>query len=217
MAKFKKEKAPVDPGSMLQRMERMMGGAVNSGENECAAQELVYDAWESSTQDEAVELLMQATKLDPTNVDAWLGLMRFARIKKDENIKMLRNLVEMGEKNLGEEFIRDNSGAFWGILETRPYMRARQCLAVNLVEAGRFEEATAEYETILKLNPNDNQGVRYSLMACYLKLNRLDAARQLFETHTDDVKHGAIFAWAYVLDRFLSEDVAGAKNALAAA
>lgn len=67
----KNENKPVEVSSMFHRMERMMGGAAKGEENERAAQELVYDAWECACPDDASDLLAQAVELDPTNTDAW--------------------------------------------------------------------------------------------------------------------------------------------------
>lgn len=210
----KNEKKPVESGSILRRMERMMGGAAKGNKNEHAAQDLVYDAWECTRPEDAFDLLEQAVELDPTNVDAWLGLMDFAPMESDERIDFLKKLVETGEKNLGKKFFKNNGGHFWGVLETRPYMRARSQLALRLMETGSFEESAVEHEEMLKLNPNDNQGIRYGLMTCYLTLKRLDNARRLFENYKDDREYSAIFAWAYVLERFLADDFDGAQKAL---
>ena len=198
-------------GSILRRMERMMGGAAKGKERE--AQDLVYDAWEAADGDAAFELLTRAVELDPTNVDAWLGLMDFEPLESDERIEFLRRLVAMGEKNLGKKTFRKDKGHFWGILETRPYMRARSQLALRLMEAGRLEESIAEHEAILELNPNDNQGVRYGLLSLYLALKRLDSANRLFREY-DERKFSTVFAWGYVLERFLTGDAAGAIDAL---
>jgi len=141
-------------------------------------------------------------------------LMDFAPMESDERIDFLKKLVETGEKNLGKKFFKNNGGHFWGVLETRPYMRARSQLALRLMETGKFEESAVEHEEMLKLNPNDNQGIRYGLMTCYLTLKRLDDARRLFENYKDDREYSAIFAWAYVLERFLADDLDGAQKAL---
>lgn len=157
-----------------------------------------------------------AVELDQTNVDAWLGLMDFEYLDENERIEMLRKLVAMGEKNLGEKVFKKDKGYFWGLLETRPYMRARSQLALRLMEAGQNEESIAEHEAMLELNPNDNQGVRYGLMALYLAVKRLDGARRLFRKY-EEQKFSTVWAWGYVLERFLSEDPAGAVEALQAA
>ena len=58
-------------------------------------------------------------------------------------------------------------------------MRAREGLAQCLWEAGRREEAAEHYQEMLRLNPNDNQGVRYSLATLLLDLDRDEDLRRL--------------------------------------
>jgi hypothetical protein len=70
---------------------------------------------------------------------------------------------------------------------------------------------------MLELNPGDNQGIRYLLLPAVLTLNRLEAARKLFEAYPGDLEFNAVFAWGWVLERFLTEDLPGAVAALAAA
>jgi len=59
-------------------------------------------------------------------------------------------------------------------------MRARFGLAQVLEESGRIEEALDHYRELLRLNPGDNQGVRYLLMPRLLQLGHdAEAARLL--------------------------------------
>jgi len=197
--------------ALLRRMERLLAGAAKGKRRE--AQTLVYDAWEAADSDHAFELLTRAVELDPTNVDAWLGLMEYEPLEGEERIELLRRLVKMAESKLGKKEFERGKGDFWGCIETRPYMRARAQLAFRLMEAGRLEESVAEHEAMLELNPNDNQGVRYPLMASYLALNRLDCANRLFQQY-DERKYTAVWAWAYVLERYLAGDMDGAAKAL---
>jgi tetratricopeptide (TPR) repeat protein len=90
----------------------------------------------------------------------------------DEALRLYRQGVEAGEKALGKAAFRDDVGSFWGILETRPYMRARQGLAEALWTTGLRDETAEHYQDMLRLNPNDNQGIRYLLLDCLLALTR---------------------------------------------
>ena len=72
-------------------------------------------------------------------------------------------------------------------------MRAREGLAQCLWEAGRREEAAEHYQEMLRLNPNDNQGVRYSLATLLLDLDRDEDLRRLVAEYEDD----ASAEWAY--------------------
>ena len=72
-------------------------------------------------------------------------------------------------------------------------MRAREGLAVCLWEAGQRQEAAEHYRELLRLNPNDNQGVRYSLATLLLDLDRDEDLRRLVAAYEDD----ASAVWAY--------------------
>ncbi len=98
-----------------------------------------------------------------------------------------------GERALGKQVFEEYAGHFWGMLETRPYMRARQGLAQCLWEAGRREEAAEHYQALLRLNPDDNQGVRYSLATLLLDMDRDQDLRRLLAEYEDD----ASAVWAY--------------------
>jgi tetratricopeptide (TPR) repeat protein len=172
---------------------------------------------DAPTDDEELALLEKALQLDAGNVDVLLALLRHETLAQTEEIEFLTQLVKLAETRLGPEAFRQFAGAFWGFHETRPYMRARQQLAESLRHAGRPEEAIVEWNGMLELNPNDNQGVRHLLLPALLTLKRLEEARKLFERYPDDLEFNAVFAWGRVLERFLAEDLPGAVEALAMA
>jgi tetratricopeptide (TPR) repeat protein len=94
--------------------------------------------------------------------------------------------VAAGERALGRAYFKENAGHFWGLMETRPYMRARQGLANTLWELERGAEAVEHYRELLRLNPGDNQGIRYSLLNLLLSLNRDAEAEALLREYEDD-------------------------------
>ena len=59
--------------------------------------------------------------------------------------------------------------------------------------AGRREEAVAHLQDMLRLNPGDNQGVRYTLAGFLLFLDRDDDLEHLLRQYPDE----ATAAWAY--------------------
>ena len=58
----------------------------------------------------------------------------------------------------GPAFFKENAGDFWGLIETRPDVRARAGLANTLWSLQRRDEAAQHYRALLALNPEDNQG-----------------------------------------------------------
>jgi tetratricopeptide (TPR) repeat protein len=193
-----------------ERMMRDLHGT--SGNAKEQAQDLAYQAMEAPDADEAVGLARRALQLDPDCVDALTTLADVTARSRDDRIEQYRHAVQVGERALGPRFFEENRGHFWGLLETRPYMRARAYLASLLRAAGQLVEATGHYEALLDLNPNDNQGNRDALLACDLALGNLEGAQRLFKQYEDEI--GVVFAWGRVLERFLARDYPGATAAL---
>jgi tetratricopeptide (TPR) repeat protein len=179
------------------------------------AQELAYQAMEHPDLAESARLAHEALRLDPECVDALATLAAATARSPDELIARLEQAVAAGERALGAEFFAANRGHFWGILQTRPYMRTRGHLAELLRQAGRLSEAIGHFEALLELNPNDNQGNRDPLLGCYLAAGNLEGARRLLNEYGQAGL--AVFVWGRVLERYLSADLAGAAAALAEA
>lgn len=102
----------------------------------------------------------------------------------DQAIAYFEKAIQLAERQLGKAFIQENTGYFWGLIETRPYMNALYGLAECYNEKEEIDKAIAIYRRMIELNPNDNQGVRYSLAALYLEkadLTAYEALTKLFE------------------------------------
>jgi tetratricopeptide (TPR) repeat protein len=179
------------------------------------AQDLAYKAMGAGSPQEVVRLCGQAILLDQRCVDA-LVLLNEALEEPEGRIVQLQQVIEVALEDLGgPHFLEENRGDFWGVVETRPYMRARESLASAYYQAGMVEESAAELEAMIELNPNDNQGVRYQLVGLYLELDRPEAVRRLVAEYAED--RSPMFAWSVVLERFLAGDMPGADQALAKA
>ena len=176
------------------------------------AQELAFDAMEAESEAEARKLAKRALRLDPDCVDALVLLTSLDAETPKQAIAGIQKAVAAGERWLGAKFIKENKGHFWVILETRPYMRALGELANLLRGEGIRLDAIRIYEKMLELNPNDNQGVRDSLLGQYLAVGNLAGAGKLLKKYERDSM--ANFAWGRVLERFLSGDLTGAAAAL---
>lgn len=191
-------------------LNRMIQDAPESPADQ--AQELAYRAMEEPSPAKARKLAEKALKLHPACTDALVIRAQTRRLGRSEFIAEMRAAVETGERSLGEKEFLDARGHFWGILETRPYMRARRELALALLGAGQLRESAAEFAAMLELNPNDNQGVRDYLLGVYLALNDLDGAATLYGQYPED--DSAAFAWGRVFLLMLSGRRAEARKAL---
>lgn len=154
------------------------------------AQELIFQAIDAPER-RARKLIKDALKLDPNCVDAHILLGKMTD-NLPEAILQFRKAVTAGAQSLGDEAFKENVGHFWGLVETRPYMRAVQSLASALWNYGEVDEAVTLYQELLSLNPGDNQGIRYQLLDALLLLRRHDEAADLLERFDDGMAH-----WAY--------------------
>ncbi|MBN2476973.1 MAG: hypothetical protein JXB62_20360 [Pirellulales bacterium] len=142
------------------------------------AQDLCYQAFDTHGR-RRVQLAREAMKTCPDCADAYVILAERAATPEAE-LEYYGQAVAAGERALGPAAFEENAGHFWGVSSTRPYMRARFGLATALEGCGRVDEAITHCQELLRLNPNDNQGVRYSLMPTLLASNRdVEAARLL--------------------------------------
>ena len=155
------------------------------------AQDLVYQAFEESDPEKRAELAKQALALSPDSADAYVLLAEQARTRK-EALDLYQQAVAAGERAIGPDAFREEVGHFWGLLETRPYMRAREGLALTLWTLGRREEAAEHLQEMLRLNPGDNQGVRYTLASWLLDLGRDEELVRLLEQYDEGTS-----TWAY--------------------
>jgi len=175
--------------------EGTLSGLFGSGNRRAIdmAQELVYDAWEATTKKRRIALAHKALEISPDCADAYLILAETEATSKEDGIDLYRKAVEAGERAIGKKAFKNDVGHFWGLLETRPYMRARAGLAHCLLTEGKPEKAVEHYWDMLRLNPNDNQGIRDLLMPCLIELGREADAEKLFKQYKGD----GMAVWMY--------------------
>jgi len=149
------------------------------------AQALMYRAFEEPLEHRRGQLAKDALAICPDCADAYVLLAEHAP-SRNEARRLYEQGVAAGERALGTEAFQRDVGQFWGVLETRPYMRARCGLAHALWSAGRREEAARHLQDMLRLNPGDNQGVRYTLAGFLLFLDRDEDLARLLEQYDEN-------------------------------
>ena len=178
------------------------------------AQEIVWDAWEIGDKKRRITLAKKALAISPMCADAYSLLAQDEARTPKEALALYEKGVKAGEKALGKRAFREDAGYFWGILETRPYMRARQGLATTLWELEKHDAAVAHFAELLRLNPGDNQGIRYLLLDGLLILGRDEQAAQLIKRYREDAS--AAWLWSTALAQFRRDgDSTKSRKALA--
>ncbi|MCD7927906.1 MAG: hypothetical protein LUF80_03475 [Oscillospiraceae bacterium] len=138
-------------------------------------------AEEAKTKKAAMGYLKKALELEPDNLDALL--MQAQRNAKSpmDLVLSLPPIIQKGDAlMLQEGHFRDDMGDFWGVLETRPYMRVRYSYLQALKNSGMMRKAVAEGERLMELCEEDNLGVRYDLIFLYAYLEDEEKALALF-------------------------------------
>ena len=149
------------------------------------AQDLMYDAWDSGDPQERVAFAELALALSADCADAYSLLADEKAVSPPEAKAYLEEAVLAGRRAVGEHAFDEDVGHFWGILETRPYMRARLRLAQNAMEMGDRPGGIAHMKDMLRLNPGDNQGIRYLLLTTLIEEGDDAGVGELLEAYDD--------------------------------
>ena len=146
--------------------------------------ELALTAQEEDDIPEALRFARKALKIDPDNLDAELIVAVYGGAKYYDAVKRLERAAAKGTKIMEKKgYMNDSVGDFWGVLETRPYMRLRTEYAKTLLEFGMYRKAIAEFEELIRLCDNDNIGNRYTLMHLYAFMEMEEEALALHEKY----------------------------------
>ncbi len=140
-----------------------------------------------------MKLVHKALEISEDCTDAYVLLAEETARSLEEARNLYEKGVMAGERALGPQSSRENVDHFRGILETRPYMRARAGLAQCLWMLGRQQEAINHYSNMLRLNPNDNQGIRYVLAQYLPNAGADEALEKLLNQYPGD----AAAPWLY--------------------
>lgn len=162
------------------------------------AQELVDRALEERGR-MRIKLAREAVRLWPDCAEAWV-LQAEQMSDLERRRDLYRNAVAAAERALGPKPFVEDVGHFWGILETRPYMRARNGLAMALWEAGARDEAIEHWLDLLRLCPGDNLGVRDMLAPRLLEAHRDADAEEVLARCEEDAS--AMLGYARALLEF---------------
>ena len=203
---------PFDRRGMEGDMARFTGDFGESGVDSkvAQAQEMMYDAWEQDNPARRIVLAHKALSISPDCADAYVLLAEEEADTRARALELFQQGVEAGRRALGEDYFEENSGHFWGLLETRPYMRAMEGKATCLWQLKHYEESLETYQEMLRLNPGDNQGMRYVLADLLMSLNRDSEMEKLIQQYPDD--WSAVWLYTQALLAFRQSGASASAN-----
>jgi tetratricopeptide (TPR) repeat protein len=178
------------------------------------AQDVMYRAFDARGR-RRLQLARRALELSADCADAYVLLAEESRTTEAARA-LYEQGVAAGERALGPDVFAREAGHFWALAHARPYMRARLGLADCLQTLGRRDEAIEHYRELLRLNPGDNQGVRYPLLAALMLAGRDGETAALLEQFADEPT--ALWRYGRALAVFRREgDSRAARECLRAA
>ena len=179
---------PFDLRAMEGDMFRMFGTVTHMEHDSklAKAQQLMYQAWEERNPAKRIALAREALKLSEDCSDAYVLLAEEEASTVLQALEYYQAGVDAGKRVLDTDYFEENKGHFWGLLETRPYMRSMEGMASCLWQIGRKAEAVEIYWQMLHLNPGDNQGIRYVMVDLLLNMNQMSELEKLIKLYQDD-------------------------------
>lgn len=115
-----------------------------------------------------------------------------------------RAAVATGLAVLPPEFVIGRDLLDWGWLENRPFLRAYNGLALDVMQRGQTGESLAIWQDLLDLNPGDNQGIRSLAVECLFARRRPAQVLAVCDRYPDDGMPALLFGRVlalFMLDR----------------
>lgn len=177
-----------DIDRLLQQYMDQYNSAIRSGKNseELSVYDLLDKADQAETPAEQRRWLKKALALEPDNLDAQAELLN---LDTEDPLEFLNGLLDL-KKNADETsmktYLKENAGHFYGILETRPYIRLLRNIMEMELNLDMYRLACETGEEIIRLNRNDNTGVRFTLISLYAVLEEEKKAEAVYRRYTKD-------------------------------
>lgn len=140
--------------------------------------------WWRGDRQTACRWFRKALKVQPTHADAHnhLGIRNFDQGRLKQAERCFTSAIDGGAQDL----IQEAGQIEWGYTKNRPYLRGLGNLALVRQRQRRYAEALEIHERLLRMNPNDNQGVRWLLGAGYHRLGQLEVAIKAYEAAQEE-------------------------------
>lgn len=151
------------------------------------AYEMLEKAENAKSKSQAIKYAKEAYKISPACFDAILF-----QASLEDDLDKIWELLDTGlkkeEERLKSEgfFDKENIGIFYGLFETRPYIRGLYHKVQFLTVEGKIKQARDVCREVLRLNNNDNTGIRYLLMAIYAFLEDENEMLKLYKKYKEE-------------------------------
>ena len=99
----------------------------------------------------------------------------------------------------------------WGFIQNRPALRMLGFMIASMVQMDDQQTALEMMEWSLRLNPNDNEGMRSEVVNAYLQLGRNEDVVALCEHYPEDIDVSINFGHALALFRLGKEHAANKR------
>ncbi len=141
----------------------------------------------ANSKEQALKFAKKAVQLDQDNLDAKKMVEEITTEHPYEMVGKYQKLIEYGKTVMDKKgyMNEDSIGDYWGISETRPFIRLYSSYLDLLVNCGMMRMATTVGEEIIRYNTNDNLGIRYILMHVYAYLEDEKSMLALYKKYDE--------------------------------
>ncbi len=146
---------------------------------------LIAKAYAARTAKTRIKHARAAIATDPDRIEAYL-LLGEALAESQERRAILAEGAARARVQWAPQIARPDDSHFWLDHDTRPFMRILHLLAIEYWNDGDADAAITGGEELLRLNPNDNQGIRDLLADWYGAMNRWDDCAALLARYPED-------------------------------
>jgi tetratricopeptide (TPR) repeat protein len=159
------------------------------------------DAFEEGNLFAAEKIFKSVLKQMPDHLDAihHLAMVQSEQGQVDQARDLWEQSVRIGRKAFPPEFDNEKDRLEWGWLENRPFLRCLHGLAIAMFDADQTKEALKLFQELLRLNPNDNQGVRAVAAQALFRLGGFEEVIKLAGHYPDDLMPDILYGRALAL------------------
>ena len=149
-----------------------------------------YDEGHEPTIDELLSIMggMLNDVSKPRKMEEYERYLVAAQVADDidEAIEHIKMALMHAKKKIPKNVFKQLEGQLWLEYDARPYLSIKADLAHLYFLKEDYQAAVEIYSEILKLNTNDNQGIRYKIFPLLILLNQNEKIESLVEAFDMD-------------------------------